>query len=64
VINWMLEEEGVEDVACTVDDMEVGGNGVRDSEGWTAKRYLGDLATWLWLDGPSADARDREREYA
>jgi hypothetical protein len=29
VINWMLGEEGVEDVACTVDDMEVGGNGVR-----------------------------------
>ena len=26
-------EEGVEDVACTVDDMEIGGNGVKEE--WT-----------------------------
>ena len=46
MINWMLEEEDVEDVACTVDDMEardrsgslvqrVGGDGTRAREGST-----------------------------
>ena len=35
MINWMLEEEGVEDVACTVEDIKVGGNGVKVMEGWT-----------------------------
>jgi hypothetical protein len=40
VINWMLEVEDVEDVACTVDDMEstvvhnlwFRGDGVREGE--------------------------------
>ena len=27
MINWILEVEGVDEVACTVDDMEVSGEG-------------------------------------